>query len=781
MDVFNNQFHPSTSNAMSIGQCANSTANSNTNTNSSNGSFDFGEANCQVITITLRYGARSERLVLERSANPEAFDQFRRRAYKLVEETDEENGFSTDPRGELFLFRHDYGSANMLQRLANLAELDNGSVVEVIRVPSEERQEVTVPHNVQVQSYKTPTFCDYCGEILVGLIKQGLKCTLCNCNFHKKCAFAARNNCARNENSTQNGQPGTPTSPQAYQLPHTLSVHSYRTPTVCKICDKMLLGLVKQGMRCRDCKVNVHKKCAAFLPNDCHIGNGIVPQFDQMSVNEMPQPVQKMEVESQSSLGMIPLARLPGSANTRTGQQGTLCEGWVVHFLYTQPAKRLKHYWILSNGQISMYNEYNNVTGVNPSRVFKQISLADILAVVPYNGPPIDTRFPAHCFEIRVRAAAEDQIYCVGENLEALSSGGAPPSKQPRQQQYGLSGSWQQWLKALENALQPPSLRSDPCNAEPALQFSQMYQIVREKVLGSGQFGTVFQGIHRQTSRSVAVKVIAKDRFSKKSNAGVETLKSEVAILQAIDHPGIIKLESMFETKDKIFVVMEKMNGDMLEMILSQATGRLDERATRFLIMQILSALRYLHSRAIAHCDLKPENVLLSDLSAHYPQTKLCDFGYARFIGDAQFRKTVVGTPAYMAPELLMKKGYNRSLDMWSVGVIIYVTLSGTFPFNDGEEITEQIQNASFMFPADLWCNTSQLAIDLIQRLLKVQIEERLNIDEGISHPWLQDAQVFADLRQLESRLGGPRYLTNEADDQRFAPFLQQIQNTPPF
>lgn len=114
--------------------------------------------------------------------------------------------------------------------------------------------------------------------------------------------------------------------------------------------------------------------------------------------------------------------------------------------------------------------------------------------------------------------------------------------------------------------------------------------------------------------------------------------------------------------------------------------------------------------------------MLLSDLSANFPQTKLCDFGYARFIGDAQFRKTIVGTPAYMAPELLMKKGYNKSLDMWSVGVIIYVTLSGTFPFNDGEEITEQIQNASFMFPADLWAGTSASAIDLIQRLLKVQV-----------------------------------------------------------
>ena len=104
--------------------------------------------------------------------------------------------------------------------------------------------------------------------------------------------------------------------------------------------------------------------------------------------------------------------------------------------------------------------------------------------------------------------------------------------------------------------------------------------------------------------------------------------------------------------------------------------------------------------------------MLLSDFKSPFPQTKLCDFGYARFIGETQFRKTIVGTPAYLAPEVLKKKGrndctnykaivlllgYNKSLDMWSVGVIVYVTLSGTFPFNENEEIADQIQNAEFM------------------------------------------------------------------------------------
>ncbi|VDM43550.1 unnamed protein product [Toxocara canis] len=564
----------------------------------------------------------------------------------------------------------------------------------------------------------------------------------------------------------------------AFALPHTLAVHNYKTLTVCKVCDKMLIGLMKQGLRCRDCKVNVHKKCAAYLPLNCQIADGsITPSFDQMSVSDGASLVSgPTNDDSLHEDSMIPLARLPGQASTRAATRAPLAEGWMIHFMLDQPDRRLRHYWILTGGAINMYNEYND--GVNPHRVFRTIPLGEILFLTPYDGPPVHPSYPPHCFEIRTTSHL---VYCVAENLDAF---GGPPNKVPRHAAGKANANANMWFQAgalkpvvipfqaLQQALQPPPSRHDTSNMEPALQFTELYQVLSDETLGSGQFGTVYSGVHRQSGREVAVKVIAKDRFSKKSSAGVETLRSEVAILQSISHNGIIRLESMFETKDKIFVVMEKMNGDMLEMILSQAAGRLDERTTKFLIMQILCALRYLHSKGIAHCDLKPENVLLSDLVTAFPQTKLCDFGYARFIGDAQFRKTIVGTPAYLAPEVLQKRGYNKSLDMWSVGVIIYVTLSGTFPFNDGEEISEQIQNAAFMFPAEPWKQISRSAVDLIQRLLKVQIEERLSTDECMAHEWLQGAQVYMDLRKLELRLGCERYLTTEQDDIRYGQYL---------
>lgn len=264
-------------------------------------------------------------------------------------------------------------------------------------------------------------------------------------------------------------------------------------------------------------------------------------------------------------------------------------------------------------------------------------------------------------------------------------------------------------------------------------------------------------------------KIIDKMRFPTKQETA---LKNEVSILQNLQHPGVVNLEKMFETPERIFVVMEKLKGDMLEMILSSEQSRLSERVTKFLVTQILVALKHLHSKNIVHCDLKPENVLLSS-DSEFPQVKLCDFGFARIIGEKGFRKSIVGTPAYLAPEVLRNKGYNRSLDMWSTGVIIYVSLSGTFPFNEDEDIHEQIQNASFMYPPHPWKDISKDAVELITNLLQVKLRKRNSVEKALIHNWLQDYQCWCDMRKLEAR-NSDRWLTHESDDNRWETFGRQ-------
>ncbi|KAI1723791.1 protein kinase domain-containing protein [Ditylenchus destructor] len=272
-------------------------------------------------------------------------------------------------------------------------------------------------------------------------------------------------------------------------------------------------------------------------------------------------------------------------------------------------------------------------------------------------------------------------------------------------------------------------------------EFSQLYQIFADEILGSGQFGTVYGGIQRKTGTHVAVKLIDKLKFPSNKEAA---LRTEVEILQKVRHPGVVGFQQMLETQDRIFVVMEKLKGDMLEMILSSERGRLSERITQFLVHQVLNSLAFLHNMNIVHCDLKPENILLTS-DSDFPQVKLCDFGFARIIGERSFRRSVVGTPAYLAPEVLRNKGFNRSLDMWSVGVIVYVSLS---------------------------------AIDFINALLQVKMSKRLTVSKALSHIWLQSYDLWSDLRCLEKDVG-ERFVTHESDDQRWQEYEKERGITP--
>ncbi|CAL2047230.1 unnamed protein product [Caenorhabditis brenneri] len=359
----------------------------------------------------------------------------------------------------------------------------------------------------------------------------------------------------------------------------------------------------------------------------------------------------------------------------------------------------------------------------------------------------------------------------------------------------GSSLDAQSWTTAIQSALMPVTPQSSvvggkrvdklkvPTEGETGhlgakiqteQEFSQLYQIFAEEVLGSGQFGTVYGGIHRRNGQHVAVKLIDKLKFPPNKE---DLLRAEVQILEQVDHPGVVHFMQMLETTDRIFVVMEKLKGDMLEMILSSEKGRLSERTTQFLVAQILEALRYLHHQNIVHCDLKPENILLNS-NSDFPQVKLCDFGFARIIGEKSFRRSVVGTPAYLAPEVLRNKGFNRSLDMWSVGVIVYVSLSGTFPFNEDEDINDQIQNAEFMYPPQPWKEISENAIEFINGLLQVKMSKRYTVAKAQSQIWMQNYTLWSDLRVLEKAVG-QRFVTHESDDVRWHAYEKEHNVTP--
>lgn len=190
-------------------------------------------------------------------------------------------------------------------------------------------------------------------------------------------------------------------------------------------------------------------------------------------------------------------------------------------------------------------------------KYYREIPLSEIIAIIPSN-------LDDHCFELRT---SNFDLFC-GQADEA-------------------SRAWELALRtALMNGEFQPVVKSPVCINLSADEddMSHQYQIFPDEVLGSGQFGTVYGGVHRKSGREIAIKVIDKTRFPRKQEA---QLKNEVSILQSIKHPGIVNLEKMFETPERIFVVMEKLQGDMLGMILSSEKRRLSERTTKILVHQV--------------------------------------------------------------------------------------------------------------------------------------------------------------------------------------------------
>ncbi|XP_034999611.2 serine/threonine-protein kinase D3 [Hippoglossus stenolepis] len=753
---------------------------------------------------------------------------------------------------KILLFRHDLSSDNILQRLTSAEDIHEGDLVEVVLSALATAEDFQIrPHALYVHSYKAPAFCDDCGEMLWGLVRQGLKCEGCGLNYHKRCAFKIPNNCSgvKKRRLSNVSLPGSVMSiarppstefipaPQEEQrpllgaakrnsllsgrpiwmekmvlgrvkVPHTFSVHTYTRPTICQFCKRLLKGLFRQGMQCKDCKFNCHKRCAAKVPRDClgevdFNGEPASPSLDSEATMEVDNcdvnsdggqsmddqdestPEDKLFFEGPCTDGEkddetlraispctssnIPLMRVVQSIKhtKRTGST-VVKEGWMVHFT-SRDNLRKRHYWRLDTKSLTLFQ---NESG---AKFYKEIPLSEILQVEPakdFSGLPPGSN--PHCFEV----TTANMVYYVGENNGGLYHN-------PVLAASGVGRDvGQSWEKAIRHALMPVtpkasvgtgpgkgkdhkeisiSISVSNSQIQENVDISSVYQIFADDVLGSGQFGIVYGGKHRKSGRDVAIKIIDKMRFPTKQES---QLRNEVAILQNLQHRGIVNLECMFETPERVFVVMEKLHGDMLEMILSSEKSRLPERLTKFLVTQILVALRHLHFKNIVHCDLKPENVLLASAEP-FPQVKLCDFGFARIIGEKSFRRSVVGTPAYLAPEVLRSKGYNRSLDMWSVGVIVYVSLSGTFPFNEDEEIDHQIQNAAFMYPPNPWRDISEPATDLINNLLQVKMRKRYSVDKSLSHPWLQDYRTWLDLREFETKRG-ERYITHDSDDARW-------------
>uniref|UniRef100_A0A4X2KIF8 Death-associated protein kinase 1 n=1 Tax=Vombatus ursinus TaxID=29139 RepID=A0A4X2KIF8_VOMUR len=258
--------------------------------------------------------------------------------------------------------------------------------------------------------------------------------------------------------------------------------------------------------------------------------------------------------------------------------------------------------------------------------------------------------------------------------------------------------------------------------------------------LGSGQFAVVKKCREKSTGLQYAAKFIKKRR-TKSSRRGVsrEDIEREVNILKEIQHPNVITLHDVYENKTDVILILELVAGGELFDFLAEKESLTEEEATEFL-KQILNGVYYLHSQHIAHFDLKPENIMLLDRNVPKPRIKIIDFGLAHKIDFGNEFKNIFGTPEFVAPEIVNYEPLGLEADMWSIGVITYILLSGTSPFlgDTKQETLANVSAVNYEFEEEFFSNTSALAKDFIRRLLVKDPKKRMTIQDSLQHPWIK-------------------------------------------
>lgn len=288
-----------------------------------------------------------------------------------------------------------------------------------------------------------------------------------------------------------------------------------------------------------------------------------------------------------------------------------------------------------------------------------------------------------------------------------------------------------------------------------------------KRVLGHGQFGTVREAISRrlENAQSVAIKSIPKAKIVKE----VHVLRRELEIIRLADHPNIVKHYETYEDDKYLHLVMELCTGgDILDRLLQK--GTLTEVEVANIMKTLLLAVNHLHSLSIIHRDLKPENFLYGSPESD-SEIKIIDFGMSNKL-EPGFRQlhSMVGTPYYLAPEVLSGT-YGKECDVWSLGVVMYVFLSGQQPFQGQElnQVFQRIVQADFSFEGPEWDPVSTSAKSLISLMIKANPHHRITIDQALKHPWLssntQSEDNFIQPRVLHSlkRFKAPKKLQQEA------------------
>lgn len=256
------------------------------------------------------------------------------------------------------------------------------------------------------------------------------------------------------------------------------------------------------------------------------------------------------------------------------------------------------------------------------------------------------------------------------------------------------------------------------------------YQLCEE--IGRGRFGTVFRCFKPSSGEYFACKSIDKDLLTDSTDR--ECLEKEPKTMVLLSsHPNTVRLYDVFEDENSLHMVMDLCDSTDLYQVISKSS--MSETEASSIMKSLMSSLAHCHARGICHRDVKPDNVLFD---SSY-KLRLADFGSAEWFGDGRTMTGVVGTPYYVAPEVLMGMGYNEKVDVWSAGVIMYIMLAGFAPFygESAAEIFEAVLRGNLRFPTRVFRSVSPAAKDLLRKMLCRDASRRLSAEQVLRHPWI--------------------------------------------
>ena len=269
---------------------------------------------------------------------------------------------------------------------------------------------------------------------------------------------------------------------------------------------------------------------------------------------------------------------------------------------------------------------------------------------------------------------------------------------------------------------------------------------VKQKI-GKGKFGLVKLGINKETKKEVAIKIMAKKSMDK---SDLELAKVEIDILKISQHPNIIKLYDIYENENYIYIIMEYCSGGDLLSYFESYQYQLKETKICEIIHKLSMAIYFLHSYGIIHRDLKPENILMTDLTSK-ADIRLLDFGLSKIIGNEEKCTEPYGTLSFAAPEVLQAKPYDKSADLWSIGIITFLLLCGYLPFDDKhseKEIARQTIQDPVPYEKKIWSKYSPEAWIFVEGLLQKNPEKRYSIKEVLEHPWIKKMDSVPEKRR---------------------------------